>query len=173
LLEGDLPAQRHHAAEGHLLRANWQIRAILFFSALGANRLRSQMHTEPLPSPIGDKSSQDTPAQAQEVNSLHPYVRWWAGGCVGEPCGMGCRRTPLSKAFSDHYAIWPSGVLFLSNSQSACSRDKAKQSGDRRISTRILRSWPTKTPFSKRRWTTSRKPDSALGRLRAFCARRG
>jgi hypothetical protein len=51
------------------LTANWQIWAILFFSTLGANRLRSQMHTEPLPSPIGDESSQETPAQAQEVLS--------------------------------------------------------------------------------------------------------
>jgi hypothetical protein len=37
----------------------------------------------------------------------------------------------------------------------------------RMLSVRILRSWPTKTPSSKRRWTTSRKPDSASERLRA------
>jgi hypothetical protein len=35
LLEGDLPAQRHHAAEGHLLMASRQIWAILLFSTLG------------------------------------------------------------------------------------------------------------------------------------------
>ena len=37
---------------------------------------------------------------------------------------------------------------------------------------RILRSWLTKTPSSKRRWTTSRKPGSASGRPRASCALR-
>src|SRR5919112_2510995 len=48
--------------------------------------------------------------------------------------------------------------LSLNSSQSACSREKAKQSGDRKMPTRTLWSWPTKTPFSKGRWTTSRKP---------------
>src|SRR5215203_6650086 len=37
---------------------------------------------------------------------------------------------------------------------------------------RILWSWPTKTPSLRRRWTTSRKPDSASGRPRASCALR-
>jgi hypothetical protein len=64
LLEGHLQAQGHHAVEGHLLTASWRIWAILFFSALGANRLRSQMHTKPLPSPTGKESSQETLAQA-------------------------------------------------------------------------------------------------------------
>jgi hypothetical protein len=46
---------------------------------LGAwqNRLRSQMHTEPLPSPMGEGSSQETPAQAQEVLSASTLT------CVG------------------------------------------------------------------------------------------
>src|SRR5918994_7997007 len=37
---------------------------------------------------------------------------------------------------------------------------------------RILRSWLTKTPSSKRRWITSREPVSASGRPRASCARK-
>jgi hypothetical protein len=52
------------------------------------------------------------------------------------------------------------------------SREKVKQSGDRTMHTRILRLWPTKTPFSKRRWSTSRKPEGASGQPRASCALR-
>ena len=44
--------------------------------------------------------------------------------------------------------------LFLKSSQSACSRERKKQSGDRRMAARILLSWPNKRPSSKRRWTT-------------------
>src|SRR5215213_5712630 len=37
---------------------------------------------------------------------------------------------------------------------------------------RILFSWLTKTPSLRRRWTTSGKPGSVSGRLRASCAHR-
>jgi hypothetical protein len=47
------------------LTASWQIWAIRFFSALGANRLCNQMRTEPLPSPMGKERSQEPPAQGK------------------------------------------------------------------------------------------------------------
>ena len=89
------------------MRANWQIRAILFFSTLGADRLRSQMHTEPLPSPIGEESSQETPAQAQEVLSASTLT--CVDGQVVVSAGLAewaADAHPLSKVFqTPTYAI--------------------------------------------------------------------
>jgi hypothetical protein len=55
------------------------------------------------------------------------------------------------------------------------SREGKKSSDRRMLPARILRSWQTKTPSSKRRWTTSRKPGLLVlldGRVRKALSQR-
>jgi len=112
------------------------------------------------------------PAQRRGGAKLRPRLRGWSrrGGQENykgrRPVGsrLGGPRCPHSSF------IRP---LFLNSSQTACSREKATNCVIGACqSVRILRSWPTKTPFSKRRWITSRKPGSASGQLKASCALR-
>src|SRR5688500_5991359 len=96
-----------------------------------------------------------------------PDIGWTASIFNETLIGQGLSQQEFQHRIAEHVGVFAVVGSKLEHPPSvthhnrARSHEKERQSDDGRMPTRILRSWPTKTTPLERRWTISRKPDSA------------